>query len=176
MGKGGKCFLTLLFRNFNFMLIYLLSYRRSQYVTEVFNELKKSLGDFEFSRLFEVILTDNGSEFSDTESIEFSSINGERLSYIFFCDPNASWQKGSIEKNHEYIRYVLPKGTSFAGLSQQDCYLLASHINSVPRKSLNNHSPYEAAIGFIGKDSMDLLGIQRIDNDDVDLSIRILNR
>ena len=170
-GKGGKCFLTLLFRNFNFMLIYLLPYRRSQYVTEVFNELKKSLGDFEFSRLFEVILTDNGSEFSDPESIEFSSINGERLSYVFFCDPNASWQKGSIEKNHEYIRYVLPKGTSFAGLSQQDCYFLASHINSVPRKSLNNHSPYEAAVGFIGENNIHKLNITQIPYDDIDLTI-----
>ena len=175
-GKGGKCFLTLLFRNFNFMLKYLLPYRRSQYVTEVFNELKKSLGDFEFSRLFEVILTDNGSEFSDPESIEFSSINGERLSYIFFCDPNASWQKGSIEKIHEYIRYVLPKGTSFAGLSQQDCYLLASHISSVPRKSLNNHSPYEAAIGFIGENNIHKFNITQIPYDDIDLTIRLLRR
>ena len=59
----------------------------------------------------------NKTEFSDPESIELSAINGERLSNVFFCDPNASWQKGSIEKNHEYIRYVLPKGTSFAGLT-----------------------------------------------------------
>lgn len=55
-----------------------------------FSGFKKTLGDFEFSRLFEVILTDNGTEFSDPESIELSSINGERLSYVFFCDPNAS--------------------------------------------------------------------------------------
>lgn len=119
-----------------------------------FQDLKKTLGDFEFSRLFEVILTDNGTEFSDPESIELSSINGERLSYVFFCDSNASWQKGSIEKNHEYIRYVLPKGTSFAGLTQVDCNLLASHINSVPRKSLNNQSPFEAGQGFIGLDNI----------------------
>ena len=35
--------------------------------------LKKLLGDFEFPRLFEVILTDNGTEFSDPESIEKGS-------------------------------------------------------------------------------------------------------
>ena len=105
-------------------------YHDFQYVNEVFQDLKRTLGDFEFSRLFEVILTDNGTEFSDPESIELSAINGERLSNVFFCDPNASWQKGSIEKNHEYIRYVLPKGTSFAGLTQEDCNLLASHIKT----------------------------------------------
>lgn len=32
-GKGGKCFLTLLFRQYNFMLIYLLPYKQSKYVT-----------------------------------------------------------------------------------------------------------------------------------------------
>lgn len=175
-GKGGKCFLTLLFRSFNFMLIYLLPYKRSQYVTEVFMHLKKLLGDFEFSRLFEVILTDNGTEFSDPESIELSFINGERLSYVFYCDPNASWQKGSIEKNHEYIRYVLPKGSSFAGLTQEDCTLLASHINSVPRLSLNNQSPFEAAKGFLGINNINKLGIHQIPLDDIDLSIRLLRK
>lgn len=175
-GKGGKCFLTLLFRQFNFMLIFILPYRRSIYVTGVFEHLKELLGEDEFSRLFEVILTDNGSEFSDPESIERSTKTGERLSHVFYCDPNSSWQKGCIEKNHEYIRYVLPKGTSFAGISQENANLLASHINSVPRLSLNNQSPYEAALGFISKHNMDLLGIQKINNDDIDLSIRLLRR
>lgn len=175
-GKGGKCFLTILFRAFNLMLIRVLPYKRSEYVTGAFEELKNALGDSEFSRLFEVILTDNGTEFSDPESIEISTKTGERLSSVYYCDPNSSWQKGCIEKNHEYIRYVLPKGTSFAGITQENANLLASHINSVPRLSLNNQSPYEAAIGFIGKHNMDLLGIQKISNDEIDLSIRLFKR
>ena len=121
--------------------------------------LKKLLGDFEFSRLFEVVPTDNGAEFSDPESIELSFINGERLSSVFYCDPNASWQKGSIEKDHEYIRYALPKVSSFAGLTQEDCTLLASDINSVLRLSLNNQSPFEAARGFLGINNIKKFGI-----------------
>lgn len=175
-GKGGKCFLTLLFRQFNFMLIYLLPYKQSKYVIKVFNDIKKLLGPDEFKRLFEVILTDNGSEFSDPESIEIDMDTGEKLSSIFYCDPNCSWQKGSIEKNHEYIRYILPKGTSFAGLTQEDCYLIASHINSVPRRSLNNISPYEAAYKFIGKENIKKINIKKIEYDDIDLSPRLLNK
>lgn len=175
-GKGGKCFLTMLFRAYNFMLIFTLPYKKSIYVLQVFEILKKLLGELEFSRLFEVILADNGTEFSDPESIELSSRSGERLSFMFYCDPNSSWQKGSLEKNHEYIRYVLPKGTSFAGISQDDANLLASHINSVPRLCLNNRSPYEAALGFISKNNMDLLGIQKIDNDDINLTKSLLKR
>lgn len=175
-GKGGKCFLTMLFRAYNFMLIFTLPYKKSIYVLQAFEILKKLLGELEFSRLFEVILADNGTEFSDPESIELSSRSGERLSFMFYCDPNSSWQKGSLEKNHEYIRYVLPKGTSFAGISQDDANLLASHINSVPRLCLNNRSPYEAALGFISKNNMDLLGIQKIDNDDINLTKSLLKR
>lgn len=175
-GKGGKCFLTLLFRQYNFMLIYLLPYKQSKYVTEVFNYLKELLGIDEFRRLFEVILTDNGTEFSDPESIEVDFNTGEIISNLFYCDPNCSWQKGSIEKNHEYIRYILPKGTSFAGLSQDDCNLIASHINSIPRRSLNNVSPYEASISFIGKENLDKLKIDKINYDDIDLTIKLLKK
>ena len=175
-GKGGKCFLTLLFRQYNFMLIYLLPYKQSKYVTETFNFIKKLIGIDEFKRLFEVILTDNGSEFFDPESIEIDINSGEKVSSIFYCDPSCSWQKGSIEKNHEYIRYILPKGSSFAGLTQDDCYLIASHINSTPRISLNNHSPYEVALLFLGQDNINKFNIKKIDNDDIDLSIRLLKK
>ena len=175
-GKGGKCMLTLLFRQFNFMLIYLMPYKKSVFVTEIFNNLKEVLGIVEFKRLFEVILTDNGSEFMDPESIEIDINTGEKVSSLFYCDPNCSWQKGSIEKNHEFIRYILPKGSSFASLSQDDCYLIASHINSTPRVSLNNHSPYEASLLFIGKQNMEKLQIKKIDYDDINLSYRLLRK
>ena len=175
-GKGGNCFLTLLFRNFNFVLIYLLPYKKSVYVTKVFNHLKDTLGTDEFKRLFEVILTDNGTEFSDPESIEIDMNTGEVVSQLFYCDPNCSWQKGSIEKNHEFIRYILPKGTSFASLTQEDCYLIASHINSTPRLSLNNNSPFDSALLFVGKDNIEKLQIKKIQYDDIDLSYRLLKK
>lgn len=175
-GKGGKCFLTLLFRQYNFMLIYLLPYKQSKYVTQVFRDLKNTLGIKEFKRLFQVILTDNGTEFSDPESIEIDVNTGELITQVFYCDPNCSWQKGSIEKNHEYIRYILPKGTSFSGLTQDDCYLLASNINSTHRISLNNQSPFEAAKKFIGENNLQKLNIVQIEYDEVNLSPRLLKK
>ena len=175
-GKGGNCFLTLLFRQYNFMLIYLMPYKKAIYVTEIFNHLKQALGISEFKRLFEVILTDNGTEFSDPESIEIDFNTGEKLVNLFYCDPNCSWQKGSLEKNHEFIRYILPKGTSFSSLTQEDCYKIASHINSVPRLSLNNSSPYEISKLFIGQQNIDKLQIKKIAYDDIDLSYRLLKK
>ena len=40
---------------------------------------------------------------------------------IFYCNPNSSWQKGRIEKNHEYIRYVIPKSQSLDHYKQREC-------------------------------------------------------
>ena len=62
---------------------------------------------------------------------------------IFYCDPMASWQKPHIEKNHEYIRYVLPKGKIMDGYTQEDMTLLMNHINSTKRKGLKWKSPME---------------------------------
>ena len=124
------------FRKTNLMLIFLLPYKKREYVNKTFDYLKNILGKELFIKLFEIILTDNGTEFSDPDYIE--QFDGDKVINLFYCDPNCAYQKGRIEKNHEYIRYILPKGTSFAGLTQEDCNLLASHINSVPRISLGN--------------------------------------
>ena len=172
-GKGGKCLLTLFWRKPNLMKVILLPYKRSRYVTEAFTCLREMLvGDFKSA--FPAILTDNGTEFDDPASIECSRITGEKETSLFYCDPNRSWQKGGIERNHEFIRYILPKGTSFAGLSQKDCDLIANHINSVPRVSLNGHTPYEAGLIYLGKEKMDKLGFEPVPRDEVNLSIKLI--
>ena len=45
-----------------------------------------------------------------------------------------------IEKNHEFIRYILPKGFSFKNITQKDCNLFMNNINSLCRDSLNGKS------------------------------------
>ena len=175
-GNGGKCFLTLLFRKYKLMLIILLPYNKSEYVTRAFDELKSKLGVDLFKRLFEVILTDNGSEFFDPLSIEVDYETGEKVSSVFYCDPNSAWQKGTLERNHEFIRYVLPKGTSFANLTQRDCDILASHINNIPRNSLNKKTPYEAFVFLENKEILDLLNITFIEPDKVNLTTDIFKK
>ena len=95
---------------------------------------------------------------------------------FFYCDSNCSWQKGTIEKNHEYIRYVLPKGTSFANLTQEDCNILASNINNVPRNSLNKKTPYEVFVFLNDKNILDKLRITYINPEEVNLTKDIFNK
>ena len=174
--KGGKVFLTLLFRNYNFMLIFIMDSKTMDEVEKVFIRIKKIIGIDTFKRLFEVILTDNGSEFFNPISIEVDYETGEVLSHVFYCDPYCSYQKGSIEKNHEYIRYILPKYSSFNNLTQEDCDLIVSHINSTSRTILNNKTPYEAVQTLISEDIINKLNIKLISPEHVNLSLSLLKK
>ena len=78
-----------------------------------------------YCRLFPVILTDRGSEFSNPVPIEQDE-NDELRSLVFYCNPSAPYQKGGIEVAHELVRRVLPKGKSFDDLQQEDCLLYTS--------------------------------------------------
>jgi IS30 family transposase len=141
--KGGKVILTLNFVNSSFMLAYLREANTSKSVTDIFQMLWDVLGKEYFMELFPVILTDNGSEFTNPAAIEFDEENGRRTN-LFYCHPSSPFEKGAIENNHEFVRRVLPKGTSFDHLTQEgDIRLMLNHINSYKRKKLNNKSPYE---------------------------------
>ncbi len=174
--KGGKVFLTLLFRNSNFMLIFLMESKTMAEVEKVFIKIKNIIGIDNFKRIFEVILTDNGPEFFNPISIEVDYITSEVLSHVFYCDSYCSYQKGSIEKNHEYIRYILPKGTSFNSLTQEGCNLIASHINSTSRLILNNKTPYEVVQSLINQELIEKLNIKYIKSDKVNLSSDLLKK
>lgn len=172
--KGEKVFLTLIFRQSKLMLIYLMESKTKECVSKVFNDIKEKIGTEVFKKIFEVILTDNGSEFFDPLSIEINRETGEIISHIFYCDPGASWQKGTIEKNHEYIRYVLPKGSSFDDLTQEKVNILMSHINSTSRDILNGKTPYEANLLILDEEIINKLGVTKIKPDDVNLSPKLL--
>lgn len=115
--KGGKVMLTLLFVTYNFMLIFLLDSQTKEEVIKRFDFLKQELTEKRFEELIKVILTDNGKEFYGADEIEQNLNQTKKITNLFYCDPMKSNQKPHIEKNHEYIRYILPKKTSFDNLT-----------------------------------------------------------
>ena len=144
--EQGKRLLTMIFRKNNVMLLFLMPDGKAESVKRVFDYLEARLGIEVFQRLFPVILTDNGSEFKKVDELELTSDETGFLVYrtsLFYCDPMASWQKGCIEKNHEFVRYAIPKKKSLNPYNQDDITLLMNHINSIKRPGLGNKSPYE---------------------------------
>lgn len=173
--KGGKVLLTVFFRNSNLMLAFLRDRNTARSVTEVFEWLYETLGHEQYCRLFPIILTDRGSEFTDPVSIECTKL-GEIRSRVFYCDPQRSDQKGGCEVTHEFIRRILPKGTSFDSLQQRDILLMMSHINSYTRKKLNNQSANRLFSFLYGETILPNLGIQDIPANDINLTPRLLKK
>ena len=169
-----KVLLTMTFRKFNLMLMFLLESQTQEEVLLVFDYLEDALGTTLFRQIFEVILTDGGSEFAAREELEKGK-EGTSRTTIYYCDPYAFWQKGCCEKNHEYIRYVLPKGKiSFEALTQEKVTLLMNHINSVKRDSLNRRSPFELSQLLLDHKIHELLHLTEIVPDEVNLTPELL--
>lgn len=171
--KGGKVFLTMMFRNCSLMLIFLLESKTQAEVLRIFDELTTSIGTETFNKMFQIILTDGGSEFQDPSRLEIDPCGTKRTS-IYYCDPYSSWQKGMIEKNHEYIRFVLPKGSSFDDLVKEQVTLLQNHINSEARDSLNGCSPFKLSQLLLDQKLHQYLELIEITPDDVFLKPKLL--
>jgi IS30 family transposase len=171
--KGRKVLLTFTFRRTTLMLIFLLESQTRGEVHRVIDWLEKQLGTQPFRKLFEVILTDGGAEFSCREYLETSSVKGQRTS-VFYCDPYSFWQKGSCEKNHEYIRYVRKKGATFDDLTQEKTDLLANHINSTKRDSLNGLSPFKLSQLLLDEKLLAVMNYHEIKPDEVKLTPELL--
>jgi transposase, IS30 family len=173
--KGGSVLLTLLFTYDNFMLAFKLKNRNSLNVLEAFDYLKDLFGYELFYKLFPVILTDNGPEFSDPDSLEYNGPNIPKTK-IYYCDPGHSEQKGSLENNHRYIRKFVPKGISFDDYSQDDINLMINHINSVPREKLEGNTPFDIRSNYCSGLFFKLLNLKSINRTDVILHKRLFKQ
>ena len=173
--KGGKVILTIFLRDFKLQLMYLRDTKTARDVSAAFSSLRKDLA-IEFWFVFEVILTDRGTEFSDPSSIELNPDIGMTDCHIFYCDPQQTNQKSCCERNHEFIRYILPKGSSFDDLTQEDVSLMMNHINSLPRASLNAKSPYQEFVSLYGIQLAESLGLKHIPLEELCLTPELLNR
>ena len=173
--ESRKSLLTLYFVNSSLQLAFLLDRHTEEAVGEVFDYLEELLGLDTFRKLFFIIKTDNGVEFADPVFLE-SSIHGEKRTSIYYCDPYSSYQKAECEKNHEFIRYVIPKGTSMDNLIQEDIDLMMSHINSLSRPKYCGCTPYEVAKLYFGEDVLNKLGLTRIKADEINLKPDLLKK
>ena len=156
--------------------MYLRDRNTAASVSAIFQTLRSRLGDQRFSSLFQVIVTDRGSEFTDPVKIECDTETGEIQCRVFYCDPMNSNQKSNCERNHEFIRYVIPKGTSMDRFTQTDITKLMNHINSYPRKKWNGQAPLDLFIQIYGQETATLLDLEKIPSDSINLTPALLKK
>ena len=153
---GGKSLLTMIFPKCGLMLALLCECHTAACVQHHIDYLYDGLGRELFCRLFPVILTDNGSEFSNPSAIETDSLGNQRTR-VFYCNAMASWQKPHVERNHEFIRLIKGKGSSFNDLDQKEVGHMMSHINSYARPSLGDKSPIDVFSFLYGEETLQRL-------------------
>jgi len=81
---------------------------------------------------------DNGPEFAHHERMA-----KDLPLDVYFADPYASYQRGTNENTNGLIRRYLPKGRSFADLTQRQLDSIVEQINNRPRKCLGYRTPNE---------------------------------
>ena len=167
-----KSLLTLYSRNTHFMVARLLPNHTQEAVCNEFDTIEELVGIKAFKELYPLVLTDNGAEFLDPDSLEWSKTS-EKRTKIFYCNSHSPHEKAGIEKNHEFIRYFVPKKKSFDELNQDDINLMMSHINSYQRESLHMASPYDLMALMYGEDVLNNLGIVHINPADITLTNKI---
>jgi transposase, IS30 family len=173
--NSGKVLLTFFFRKCSLMIAFIIDSCTQSCVKLIMDELCEILGVESFKRSFPILLTDNGSEFKKPELLEHDD-NGSERTKIFYCNPMASYQKPHIEKNHEYIRYIFPKGKSLNKFTQREITLAINHINSTARASLNGNSPFILAQMLMDNVLLEKLSLIQIPADEVHLKPALLKK
>ena len=161
--------LTLTWRELSMQLAFLLERHTAEEVVRMLNVIEEALGPELFTQMFPVILTDNGTEFSDIQGME-RSITGSQRTKVYFCEPNRSDQKGTCENHHRMIRFCIPKGTPLSKYNQMQISTMMNHINSYKRKNLFGKSAYDIAKAILPEDFFILLGLEIIPADDIKLN------
>ncbi len=129
VGQTGKeVIVTLVERRTNYMLMQRLPAGKQA----------KGLADavirmlFPFRQYVHTITTDNGCEFA-----EYKTIAKHLRTTVYFADPYASWQKGTIENTNKLVRQYIPKGSSLNEFTDKDIANIQQKLNQRPRKKLH---------------------------------------
>lgn len=172
--QSGPYIQTFIFQNTGFMIGILHTEKTVDSMSNALSKIQDCLSDEEYQKLFSLLLTDRGTEFSKPIQFEINQATGELKGKIFYCDPQHSSQKPHVENNHILIRDILPKKTDLSFLTQEKLNLMFSHLNSTPRASLGGKTPYEVFTFLYGEKTANKLNIQKIGKDDVNLTPSLL--
>jgi len=133
MGRGKHCMVTMVERKTGYVMIGKLKARTSEETTQRTLDLVQ-----EHPGRVKTITSDNGTEFHGYRDIE--AAGGVKF---YFATPHHAWERGTNENTNGLIRQYLPKGQSLASLTQEQCNLIATHLNHRPRKRHGYKTPYE---------------------------------
>lgn len=134
-GKRGvtkSCMLVLTERKTRDEIIIKMKDQGAASVVEALDRLERKYGDM-FYKIFRSITVDNGVEFADYEGLERSALKEGKRTFVFYCHPYSSWERGTNENNNRLIRRHIPKGVDFDDTTDAEIAYIEEWINNYPR-------------------------------------------
>lgn len=136
--KKGKneVLLTLVERMTDNSIDLKISGKTSDAVMDGMEQLKLIYSE-QFSRIFQSITSDNGSEFARLSELEAYG------TAIYFTHPYTSSERPINERHNGILRRFLPKSKRFEELGTDEIGFLEDWMNGLPRKILGYRTPEE---------------------------------
>lgn len=78
------------------------------------------------------------------------------------------------ERNHEFIRYIIPKNKGKDTYTAEEIRTMMNHINSYPRKKWNGQAPIDLFRQIYGEETATLLGLEKIPSGSIKLTPALL--
>lgn len=138
-GKRGvtkSCMLVLTERKTRNEIIIKMPDQTAASVVAALDRLEKKWGSM-FSKVFRSITVDNGTEFSSYDGMERSVSGKGKRTFLFYCHPYSSWERGTNENNNRLIRRHIPKGEDFDDRQDAEIAYIENWINNYPRGIFN---------------------------------------
>lgn len=132
---GSKALLVLTERLTRKELIIRIPNRTENSIVKALDKLERKIGS-PFSKIFQTITVDNGSEFSNVAMLERSILRKGQRTKLYYCHPYSSYERGSNECMNKMIRRHFPKGTDFSKVTVKKIQAVEDWMNNYPRAIL----------------------------------------
>lgn len=137
--KSDAVLLTLVERQTRFEIILKVNGKDQVSVNQAIQSLQTRSSDA-FSTLFKTITSDNGSEFAGLHDALKDSLD------VYFSHPYASFERGTSENQHKFIRRFIPKGKPISQIADVQCLRIQQWMNDYPRKILGYRTPHDCFV------------------------------
>jgi len=133
-GSHNSQIATLVERHSRYVMLVKLDGKDSETVVKALIKQSHKLPQ----ELYKSLTWDRGSEMANHKHFTMATDI-----QVYFCDPQAPWQRGSNENTNGLLRQYFQKGIDLSIYTQAKLNAVARKLNERPRKTLNYETPAE---------------------------------